>query len=75
MLIGRGSSSASMRFLSANMSMLKLTRVPRVPTLGELTASMAHEVKQPPPAAGVTNAETCLRQLPDVIRNRPGYAD
>jgi C4-dicarboxylate-specific signal transduction histidine kinase len=40
----------------------ELTRVSRVTTLGELTASLAHEVNQPI-AAAVTNANTCLRWL------------
>jgi PAS domain S-box-containing protein len=39
-----------------------LERVSRVTTMGELTASLAHEVKQPIAAAS-TNASTCLRWL------------
>jgi PAS domain S-box-containing protein len=39
-----------------------LTRVSRVTTMGELTASLAHEVSQPIAAAS-TNANTCLRWL------------
>jgi NO-binding membrane sensor protein with MHYT domain/nitrogen-specific signal transduction histidine kinase len=39
-----------------------LEHVNRVNTLGELTASLAHEVNQPITAA-VTNARTCLRWL------------
>jgi C4-dicarboxylate-specific signal transduction histidine kinase len=39
-----------------------LSRVSRVTTMGELTASLAHEVNQPI-AAAVTNANTCLRWL------------
>jgi len=39
-----------------------LAHVNRVTTLGELTASLAHEVKQPI-AAAVTDANTCLRWL------------
>src|ERR1700680_2208803 len=39
-----------------------LTHVSRVTTMGELTASLAHEVNQPIGAA-VTNANTCLRWL------------
>jgi PAS domain S-box-containing protein len=46
-----------------------LAHVTRVSTLSELTASLAHEIKQPISAA-VTNAKTCLRWLgrdnPDV---------
>jgi PAS domain S-box-containing protein len=39
-----------------------LAHVNRVTTMGELTASLAHEVNQPI-AAAVTNAKTCLRWL------------
>lgn len=39
-----------------------LARVNRVTTMGELTASLAHEVNQPIGAA-VTNANTCVRWL------------
>jgi PAS domain S-box-containing protein len=39
-----------------------LERVSRVTTMGELTASVAHEVNQPI-AAAVTNANACLRWL------------
>jgi PAS domain S-box-containing protein len=50
-----------------------LARVSRVNTIGELTASLAHEVNQPI-AAAVTNANTCLRWLsrdqPDVEEAR-----
>jgi PAS domain S-box-containing protein len=41
---------------------IELARVTRVTTLGELTASIAHEVNQPL-AAVLTNAEACLRWL------------
>src|SRR6266852_5590239 len=40
----------------------ELAHVSRVTTMGELTASLAHEVNQPI-AAAVTNANTCLRWL------------
>jgi len=40
----------------------ELTHVNRVATLGEITASIAHEVNQPL-AAVVTNADACLRWL------------
>jgi PAS domain S-box-containing protein len=40
----------------------ELAHVTRVTTLGELTASIAHEINQPL-AAVVTNAEACLRWL------------
>ncbi len=39
-----------------------LAHVSRVTTMGELTASLAHEVKQPI-AAAIINARTCLRLL------------
>jgi PAS domain S-box-containing protein len=39
-----------------------LAHVSRVTTMGELTASLAHEINQPI-AAAVTNANTCLRWL------------
>jgi signal transduction histidine kinase len=45
---------------------LELARVTRVTTLGELTASIAHEVNQPL-AAVVANAEACLRWLDRAI--------
>src|ERR1700688_3253251 len=50
-----------------------LAHVNRVTTMGELTASLAHEVNQPIPSA-VTDANTCLRWLtrdhPDVEEAR-----
>jgi PAS domain S-box-containing protein len=50
-----------------------LAHVTRVTTMGELTASLAHEIKQPITAAA-TNAKTCLRWLghdqPDVAEAR-----
>jgi len=39
-----------------------LAHLSRVTTMGELTASLAHEIKQPI-AAALTNAKTCLRWL------------
>jgi C4-dicarboxylate-specific signal transduction histidine kinase len=39
-----------------------LARVMRITTMGELTASLAHEVNQPI-AAALTNSNTCLRWL------------
>ena len=39
-----------------------LARISRITSMGELTASLAHEVNQPI-AAAVTNANTCLRWL------------
>ena len=54
-----------------------LARVSRVTTMGELTASLAHEVNQPI-AAAVTDANTCLRWLnreqPDVEEAREAAA-
>ena len=50
-----------------------LARVARVTTMGELTASLAHEINQPI-AAAITNSNTCLRWLtrdpPDVEEAR-----
>lgn len=50
-----------------------LAHVNRVSTIGELTASLAHEIKQPIGSA-VTNAEACSRLLdrhqPDVLEAR-----
>jgi PAS domain S-box-containing protein len=50
-----------------------LARVSRVTTMGELTASLAHEIKQPITAA-VTDAKTCMRWIgrdqPDVAEAR-----
>jgi signal transduction histidine kinase len=39
-----------------------LAHITRMTTMGELTASLAHEIKQPISAA-VTNAKTCIRWL------------
>ena len=46
----------------------ELAHVNRVTTMGELTASLAHEVNQPI-AAAVTNANTCLRWLANPTPN------
>jgi PAS domain S-box-containing protein len=48
-----------------------LAHLNRVSTIGELTASLAHEIKQPIGAA-VTNAQACLRFLD---RNQPDVAE
>jgi C4-dicarboxylate-specific signal transduction histidine kinase len=48
-----------------------LAHVSRVTTMGELTASLAHEIKQPI-AAAVTDAKTCLRWLG---RDQPDLAE
>ena len=45
-----------------NQARAELAHVTRITTLGELTASIAHEVNQPL-AAMVTNGEACLRWL------------
>jgi PAS domain S-box-containing protein len=47
---------------SLRQAQADLARVNRMTTMGELTASLAHEVNQPI-AAAVTNAKTCLRWL------------
>jgi PAS domain S-box-containing protein len=51
----------------------ELAHLNRVSTMGELTASLAHEIKQPIGAA-VTNAQACLRLLdrdqPDILEAR-----
>src|SRR6202043_3645139 len=49
-------------------SQADLARVSRVTTMGELTASLAHEVNQPI-TAGLTNANTCLRWLSRDVPN------
>ena len=50
-------------------SLAELAHINRVTTMGELTSSLAHEIKQPISAA-VTDAETCLewlsRSAPDI---------
>jgi signal transduction histidine kinase len=55
-----------------------LAHVTRVTTLGELTASIAHEVNQPL-AALVTNGEVCLQllrgEVPDLGEVREGIGD
>ena len=48
-----------------------LAHLNRVSTMGELTASLAHEIKQPIGAV-VTNAQACLRFLD---RNQPDVAE
>jgi PAS domain S-box-containing protein len=50
-----------------------LERIDRVSTMGELAASLAHEIRQPI-AAALTNARTCLRwldrEVPDLAEAR-----
>jgi PAS domain S-box-containing protein len=57
---------------------MELAHVTRVTTLGEMSASIAHEINQPL-AAIVTNAEATLRLLshdvPDIQDARAGIAD
>jgi PAS domain S-box-containing protein len=48
-----------------------LAYMSRVTTMGELTASLAHEIRQPISAA-VTNAKTCVRWL---ARDQPDVAE
>jgi PAS domain S-box-containing protein len=48
-----------------------LARINRVTTMGELTASLAHEIRQPI-AAAVTNAKACVRWLQ---REQPDLAE
>jgi len=54
-----------------------LAHINRVTTMGELTASLAHEIKQPI-SAGLINAKTCLRWLgrdnPDLAEAREAAA-
>jgi PAS domain S-box-containing protein len=54
-----------------------LAHLSRVTTMSELTASLAHEIKQPISAA-ITNAKTCLRWLgrdnPDLVEGREAAA-
>jgi signal transduction histidine kinase len=54
-----------------------LAHISRVTTMGELTASLAHEIKQPITAA-VTDGRTCLRWLerddPDIAEAREAAA-
>jgi len=51
----------------------ELAHINRVSTMGELTASLAHEIKQPISAA-MTDAQTCMRWLacerPEVVEAR-----
>jgi C4-dicarboxylate-specific signal transduction histidine kinase len=58
----RGEESRNRAEGALRQSQADLAHISRVTTLGELTASLAHEVKQPI-AAAVTDANTCLRWL------------
>jgi signal transduction histidine kinase len=59
--------------IALHQAQADLAHISRVNTMGHLTASLAHEVKQPIGAA-VTNAEACVRLLeraqPDVLEAR-----
>ncbi|HKV79572.1 MAG TPA: ATP-binding protein [Candidatus Sulfotelmatobacter sp.] len=52
-------------------ALAELTHINRVSTMGELTASLAHEIKQPI-AAAAADAETCLLWL---TRDQPDVAE
>jgi signal transduction histidine kinase len=52
-------------------SLADLAHINRVTTMGELTASLAHEIRQPI-AAAITGAQTCLRWL---RRDQPDVAE
>jgi NO-binding membrane sensor protein with MHYT domain len=54
--------------LALAQTRLELAHVGRIATMGELTASIAHEIKQPLTAI-VTNANFCLRQLAGAAPN------
>ena len=60
-----------------SQALADLAHINRVSTMGELTGSLAHEIKQPI-AAAVTDAKTCLRWLgrdePDLTEAREAAA-
>jgi C4-dicarboxylate-specific signal transduction histidine kinase len=58
----RGEESRNRAEGALRQAQADLAHISRVTTMGELTASLAHEVKQPI-AAAVTDANTCLRWL------------
>ena len=62
--------SASARRRPCVKQRLNLAHVARVATLGEMTASIAHEINQPL-AAVVNNASACLRWLAAPTWRRP----
>src|SRR6202521_5947479 len=66
----RGEESRNRAEEALRQAQADLAHISRVTTLGELTASLAHEVKQPI-AAAVTDANTCLRWL---ARDQPDLA-
>src|SRR5580700_287125 len=67
--MGRGINERKRAEEALRPAQADLAHMSRVTTMGELTASLAHEIRQPISAA-VTNAKTCLRWLgrdePDV---------
>ncbi len=69
---GRGGSPAESGLFGGSAGLAKLAHVTRVTALGELTASIAHEISQPL-AAVVANAHASLRWLsgdsPDLARS------
>jgi PAS domain S-box-containing protein len=62
LVIGRDLTEQIMAAEALRQAQADLAHVSRVTTMGELTASLAHEVNQPI-AAAVTDANTCLRWL------------
>jgi PAS domain S-box-containing protein len=59
---------------AANRARSELAHVARVATLNAMTASIAHEVSQPPSGI-LTNANTCVRMLAADPPNLAGAAD
>jgi signal transduction histidine kinase len=61
-LLGEQKRESELNLHQLRITQAELTHMARVMTMGELTASIAHEVNQP--LAGIlTNASTCLRML------------
>jgi C4-dicarboxylate-specific signal transduction histidine kinase len=71
--VKRRTSEAIRTEQSLHQAQSDLAHVSRITTMGELTASLAHEVNQPVTAA-IAGANTCLRWLmrdpPDVEQSR-----
>jgi signal transduction histidine kinase len=71
--ISRSEKQAEENSEKLRQAQLDLAHVTRISTMGELTASLAHEIKQPIGAA-VTNAEACVRLIdrsePDLVEAR-----
>jgi signal transduction histidine kinase len=70
-LLGKAFNDASLQLRHLYQLEADLAHINRVSMMGELAASLAHEIKQPIGAA-VTNAEVCLRLL---NRNQPDVPD